>query len=132
VGAWFGVQALEQAQKLVHHEVEWLNKAASLQLLRRHHHFTEQQLQAWGLLGAEEQLRAACSGLPLALQVIGGALAVPSCLQEEEQGDEDEELVKQTWEVRSHMPGRCMQRMAAHNKLHMASSWANLFGQLSW
>jgi len=86
------VQALVQAQKLVHHEVEGLGKAASLQLLRHHHHFTEQQLQAWGLLKAEEQFRAACSGLPLALQVIGGALAVTSCIEDE---------VKRTWQVRS-------------------------------
>jgi len=81
-----------QAQKLVHHEVEGLDEAASLELLRCHHHFTKQRLQAWGLLEVEEQLRAACSGLPLALQVIGGELAVPSCLVEE---------VKRTWQVSS-------------------------------
>jgi len=82
------MQALKAS--LVQHKVRGLDAAASLQLLRRHHHLTEEQLEGWGLLEAERKLRDACSGTPLALQVIGGALMVPSGLEEE---------VKQTWEV---------------------------------
>jgi invasion protein IalB len=78
------------AQNLAQHEVWRLDAAASLQLLRHQHHLTEEQLREWGLLQAEQELQDACSGLPLALQVIGGALMVPSSNQKE---------VKQAWKV---------------------------------
>lgn len=76
---------------LLHYAVAPLDKAASQQLLRQHHGFSEQQLHELDLCAIEEKLLAACSGLPLALQVIGGALRPFSA---------DDHNIKQQWQVR--------------------------------
>jgi len=81
-------QALHES--LVHYEVRGLGDAASLQLLRRFHRLTGEQLSSWSLLEAERELLQACSGLPLALEVIGGALMVSPSLEED---------VRKTWAV---------------------------------
>lgn len=72
------------------HSVKGLDDAPSLQLLRSFHRLTEEQLTSWDLLEAEQKFLAACSGLPLALRIIGGSLMVLPCLEEE---------VRKTWEV---------------------------------
>ena len=56
--------------------METLDTASARQLFRQWHRFSEQQLQQLGLCELEDQLLQACSGLPLALRVIAGALQV--------------------------------------------------------
>ena len=83
----------KDAPALLHHSMETLDTASALQVFRQCHGFTGQQLQQLGLCELEQQLLQACSGLPLALQVIGGAL----CEEEDTSAADTYKL----WQVRA-------------------------------
>ena len=59
---------------LVHHEVTGLDQDCSRVILRRQHRMSEKALEDLKLLDVEDALLQACSGMPLALEIIGGAL----------------------------------------------------------
>jgi hypothetical protein len=56
--------------------METLDAISARQMFRQCHGLDEQQLQHLRLRELEDQLLHACSGLPLALLVIGGAMRV--------------------------------------------------------
>lgn len=72
-----------QALQLQHHKLQGLDDNASRDLFRACHNLTQQQLEALQLCSVEEQLRTACSGLPLALSIIGGALRPDQTVQQD-------------------------------------------------
>ena len=68
------VQALMRKKALHHHSMAALNLEPARVLFRQCHGLDQQQLQKLRLLELEGELLQACSGLPLALEVIGGNL----------------------------------------------------------
>ena len=89
------VQALTRsgASSLHHHQMQNLDQKSARDMFRQCHGLGQQQLQKLGLCKLEEGLLQACSGLPLALQVIGSVL----------RADEDDSSAHDTiklWKVR--------------------------------
>jgi hypothetical protein len=72
------------APALRHHNMDTLDTASARQMFRQIHGFNLQQLQQLqqqlkqqpSLFELEDQLLQTCSGMPLALRVIGGAMQV--------------------------------------------------------
>jgi hypothetical protein len=64
----------KNAATLHHHNMATLDVDPARDLFRQCHGLDQQQLQKLNLLELEENLLRACSGLPLALHVIGGTL----------------------------------------------------------
>lgn len=62
--------------KLLFHSMQPLDGDAARELFRRHHTLTPEQISALHLSDREEELLTVCSGVPLALEVIGSQLAV--------------------------------------------------------
>lgn len=95
---WRGTQD-PKGCKLKCHPLERLGEASSLQLLRKHHEYDEEQLRRLGLLVMEKQLLDACDGLPLALVAMGAALAPRS--------DEKPARTQGRWEVSAQLYVHC-------------------------
>ena len=68
------MQALNTRAQLLHAMPESLHEVSAQALFRRHHGLSGNALKVLGLCQLEADLLRACGGLPLALQVIGGAL----------------------------------------------------------